>query len=215
MNTRLWGILVVLLAVLGGMSWYLSKLQNTPERVQIKPLTAEDVRRVTGEQPVTLKKATKVPGRVVVVNTARGKIEFVLYEKDCPKTTARVVDLIQGGFYDHITFPRVEDWVIQTTPATRDVVPMGVELTSGLTHVRGTVGMARTEDLNSGTSVFYILRKPAQHLDSGYTNFGRVIRGMDVADKIRLNDKINSVTLRALSAADKQALAKELGTDPH
>lgn len=194
----------MLLAALGGVSWFLSTQQNGPRVVKLK-----QPKDLPGAQASTIVgKSTKQPGRVVVLNTARGTIEFVLYEKDCPKTTARISALVQGGFYNGVTFPRVENWVIQTDLAKKQVPPMGVEITSGLTHVKGTVGMARAQDPNSNTSVFYILLEPAPHLDSGYTNFGRVIRGMDVAAKIRLNDKINTATLRPLTAADKQAIEK-------
>lgn len=213
MSIRLWGILVLLLAALGGVSVFLSGLQTRPETVKLKPPSEETMKMATAQQ-VELKTATKEPGRVAVVNTARGKIEFVLFEKDCPKTTARIVQLAENGFYDGTAFPRVEDWVIQTLPANREVAPMGVELTKGLSHVRGTVGMARAQDPNSNTSVFYILLQPAPHLDSGYTNFGRVIRGMDVADKIQLNDQIKSVTVRPSTDSDKAALKKILASDP-
>lgn len=214
MNSRLWGILAILLLALGGMSWYLSRQQTTPEITKLKQPSEQDMKRMTESQkPVKLKKATKEPGRVVVLNTTRGKIEFVLYEKDCPKTTTRIAELVQGGFYDGVTFPRVEGWVIQTEPAKRDVPPMGLELTQGLTHAKGTVGMARPADPNANTSVFYITLEPAPHLDSGYTNFGRVIVGMDVAAEIGLKDKITTATIRPPTAADKLALQKLLTAD--
>lgn len=214
MNLRLWGILVILLVALGGMSWYLSKQQTTPETSTLKQPSEQAIKKLTEpQQPVKLRKATKEPGRVVVLNTTRGKIEFVLYEKDCPKTTTRIAGLVQGGFYDGITFPRVEGWVIQTNLAKREVPPMGVELTEGLTHAKGTVGMARAASPDSNTSVFYITLEPAPHLDSGYTNFGRVIRGMDVAMKIQLNDKIKTATIRPLTAADRLALQELLAPD--
>lgn len=214
MNTRLWGILIILLVALGGMSWHLSRQQTTPETKELKAPSEQDMKRMTeSPKPIKLKNATKEPGRVVVLNTTRGRIEFVLYEKDCPKTTARIAELVQGGFYDGVTFPRVEGWVIQTYQAKRDVPPMGLELTQGLTHTKGTVGMARPADPNANTSVFYITMESAPHLDSGYTNFGRVIRGMDVAAKIKLNDQILTATIRPPSETDKLALQKLLEAD--
>ena len=214
MNIRLWGILVILLAGLGGVSWYLSHQQTTAQKASLKMPSSEELNQTT-PSPATpaIKKATKEPGRVVVLDTVRGRIEFVLYEKDCPKTTARISDLVQKGGYNGVTFPRVEDWVIQITPANKVVAPMGVEIVDGLTQTRGTVGMARASDPNSNTSVFYILLQPAPHLDSGYTNFGRVIKGMDVADKMRIGDKIRKATIRSLTSADKAALKKLLKSD--
>jgi hypothetical protein len=157
MNIKLWGILVLLLIALGGASVMLSN-QNTadqPERLK-QPSTQSMNAAMNGQPLAKAKKATKEPGRVVVLDTTRGKIEFVLYEKDCPKTTARITDLVQGGFYNGVIFPRVEDWVIQTDLAKKQVTPMGIEITDGLTHSAGTVGMARANDPNSNMSVFYI-----------------------------------------------------------
>lgn len=214
MNIRLWGILVILLAALGGVSWLLSKQQTGPETEKLKPPSDEAVKNMNqGPKPVKLKNATKEPGRVVVLDTTRGQIEFILYEKDCPKTTKRITDLVQAGAYNGVTFPRVENWVIQTDLAKKQVPTMGIEVTNGLTHVKGTVGMARAADLNSNTSVFYITLQSAPQLDLDYTNFGRVIRGMDVATKIKLGDKIKSATLRPSTPADKQTLQGLLKAD--
>lgn len=212
MNIRLWGILVILLAALGTTSWFLSNQQSRPQSVRLKPPDPQAVEKMMGKQPEP-KKATRQPGQVVVLETSHGKIEFVLFQKDCPKTTSRIANLVAGGFYNGVTFPRVEGWVIQTDRARREVPPMGLEIAAGLTHAKGTVGMARTDDPNSNTSVFYITLEPAPHLDSRYTNFGRVIKGMDVAQKIQLNDKIRKAYLRPLTAADRLALEKLLKTD--
>lgn len=213
MNTlKLWGLLAMLLIALGAASWYLSKQQTGADRVRLERPSEQAVKGASqAPQAPKLKKATKTPGRVVELDTTRGKIEFVLFEQDCPKTTSRIADLVNAGLYNGISFPRVEDWVIQTTAAKKDMPRMGIEITDGLTHATGTVGMARTGDPNSNTSVFYITLRPAPHLDSGYTNFGRVIRGMDVATKIKLGDVIKSAKLRPLTDADKRAFDKAMG----
>ena len=214
MNIRLWGILFILLAALGGVSYLLSKQQTKGEQVALQRPTEEQMNKfIQGPQQVKLKNATREPGRVVVLETSRGRIEFVLYEKDCPRTTSRIAELVQSGAYNGVSWPRVESWVIQTAPAKKEVPTIGLELTKGLSHERGTVGMARASDPNSATSVFYITLESTPQLDSGYTNFGRVIRGMDVITRIKLNDKIKSATLRPSTAADKQILQKLLKAD--
>jgi cyclophilin family peptidyl-prolyl cis-trans isomerase len=210
MNIKLWGLLALLIAGLCGMSWWLSKIQdeNKPVRVDTSTPQLEQLTKPkTAPEP---KNATKEPGRVVVLTTNRGVIEFTLYEKDCPRTTARVAELVQGGFYNGVNFPRVEDWVIQTQPATKQVPAMGLEIVNGLTHAKGTVGMARTTDPNSNTSVFYITLEPAYQLDLEYTIFGRVIKGMGVAMKIKLGDTIKTATLRPLTQADKKLFDEAL-----
>lgn len=205
MNTKLWGLLVVLLAVLGTLSWWLSGAQDKPERVDLRPPPPP-----TAPAQTKLKNATKQPGRIVVLNTTRGKIEFVLFEKDCPKTTARIASLVQAGAYNGVSFPRVENWVIQTEPARQQVPTMGVEVVNGLLHEKGTVGMARAANINSGTSVFYILLQPSHHLDLQYTSFGHVISGIDVAMKINAGDVIKTATIRPITESDKTRLNEAL-----
>jgi len=213
MNFKLWGILLLLIVVFGGLSVWLSNMQTGPERIDLVHPTSEQMKKTVQAQSsktpslAHLKNATLEPGRVVVLDTNRGVIEFVLYEKDCPKTTARIAELIQGGFYNGVKFPRVvENFVIQTDQAKKKVPPMGCEIAKGLTHEKGSVGMARTDDPNSNTSAFYITRDPAPHLDMLYTTFGRVISGMDVVMKIQVGDVIKTATLRPFTTADKKRL---------
>ena len=73
----------------------------------------------------------------------------------------------------------------------------GQELTSSsllmkpaLTHDRGSLAMARSSDPNSASSQFYIALKPLPELDGRYSVFGRVIRGMEVVDRLRQGDKL-------------------------
>lgn len=211
MNYKLLGVVVLLLAGLLGSSIWLSNYQESkkPKKVDI---ASDSMKTLTEaeQKPIPERKATKKPGRVVVLNTTRGVMEFVLFEADCPKTTARIAELTEGGFYNGVHFPRVEDWVIQTETATKEVSPMGIEVVDGLTHAKGTVGMARSADINSNTSVFYITLEPAFHLDYEYTSFGRVIKGMDVAMKIQTGDMIKTATLRSLTEADKKSLDRVL-----
>lgn len=201
MNTlKLWGLLAVLLVAAGGMSWWLAGDKSQPDRVELKPPPPPPSKPATDN----LKNATMQPGRVVVLDTTRGKIEFVMFEKDCPKTTARIAMLVQAGAYNGIKFPRVENWVIQTAPAMKQVPPMGIEVVNHLLHGKGSVGMARSADLNSNTNVFYITLEPAHHLDLQYTNFGRVINGIDVAMKIKLFDTIKTATIRPMNDLDRK-----------
>lgn len=206
MNIRLWGLLGALVAALAATSLMLSKQKLGPERVEIKPPTQQQIEAMTKPRPVRIKTATLQPGRVVVVHTNRGTIEFVLYEKDCPKTTTRVADLVRSGAYNGVEFTRAEDWVIQTNSATTEVQPMGIEVAKGLLFDKGTVGMAHAGDANSNTSVFFIALKPAHHLDMKFTAFGRIISGMEVARRIAVGDRIETATLRPLSKVDRARL---------
>lgn len=207
----LWGLLAVLLAALGAVSWWLSTQKLEPERVEIKPPTTQQVEAMIRPKPVRIKTATLQPGRVVVLHTNRGTIQFVLYEKDCPKTTARIADLVRAGAYDGVEFSRAEDWVIQSNAANVEVEPMGIEVAKGLVFEKGIVGMARAGDVNSNTSVFFITTKPAHHLDMKFTAFGRVISGMDVARRIAVGDRIQTANLRSFSQADGRSIPQVRG----
>jgi len=156
--------------------------------------------------------ATLNPGRVVQLNTNEGLIEFVLFEQDCPKTTKRIANLVSKGAYDGVRFWRVEkNDLIQTADAKAKVKPMDCECRRGMTHAKGSVGMARVgRDYQSNRSQFYILLEPHPALDLEYTNFGRLINGMDVAMKIKVGDVIRKATLRALTDVDRKRFFEKL-----
>ena len=200
-NIKVWILLALAVGGFAGVSHLLSrttkgyKPQIEELKQQFPPSTRKD-----------LKEATLSPGRVVQLNTSKGVIKFVLFEKDCPKTTKRIAELVDEGCYDHVKFGRVEkDTLIQTTKCKKDVPGMETELAKGMTHAKGSVGMARVgRDYESNTSAFYILLEPQPHLDMEYTNFGRLIRGMDVAMRIEEGDVIESAQVRPLTDADRQ-----------
>ena len=156
-------------------------------------------------------KATLEPGRVVTLRTSRGEISFVLFEKDVPKTSKRIADLVGRGRYDGVLFERVEDWVIQTGECKKETPrPMNIEVIDGLVHAKGAVGMARSADYKSNTSVFYIVTEPQPYLDGEYTVFGRVISGMDVAMKIKIGDPIVSAQVRPMTPDDRKKFDEAL-----
>jgi cyclophilin family peptidyl-prolyl cis-trans isomerase len=63
-------------------------------------------------------------------------------------------------------------------------------------HLRGTLAMARAADPNSAGSQFYICLQDTRFLDHNYTVFGKVTKGMDVVDKIKIGDKMKSVKIK-------------------
>lgn len=191
-------LLVALIAALMGMSYWISSTESKPERIEVG-------KQALPPSTKKLKNATMAPGRVVELHTTKGEIDFVLFEKDCPKTAGRIAKLVQNGAYNGVKFPRVENWLIQTDESKKSVQPMGCEILEGLTHAKGTVGMARADNnYNSNTSIFYILLEPQPGLDMEYTNFGRLINGMDVALKIKKNDSIISARVRPFTSLDKK-----------
>jgi peptidyl-prolyl cis-trans isomerase B (cyclophilin B) len=138
--------------------------------------------------------------QVAVVETKLGKIVIEFYDQDAPKTVANFIKLAKQGFYDGTTFHRViPGFMIQggdpnsknTDRSTHGSGGPGytVEAEIKRDHARGTVATARlgdqvNPDKKSSGSQFFINVKDNGFLNGGYTVFGNVISGMDVADKI-------------------------------
>lgn len=124
----------------------------------------------------------------------QGEIKIVIYGDLVPTTAARFSGLFQGGYYNGLTWHRVENWVIQTGQGDpRD--PINLEINPTVKNVRGSVGAARTTDPNSATTQFYILKNDASHLDGEYSIFGTVLSGMTIVDNIALNEVVTRSTL--------------------
>jgi len=142
-------------------------------------------------------------GPIVVLETAKGTIEFETYPEEAPKTVARILELVNKNFYNGLRFHRADpNFVIQVgDPVTRDVSrqswwgrqgsgkPIGVaEITKKRRNGVGAVGMGHTGTAKDADSQFYITMRVAPELDGKYTVFGKVIKGMDVVKKIQIGD---------------------------
>lgn len=141
---------------------------------------------------------SKVTGTIV---TKYGPIKFKFYPKEAPKTVARMVELIQSGFYNGLTFHRVEkNFVVQGgDPNGNGTGGSGQKLKAEFNrrrHQEGTLAMARAMDPDSADSQFYITFGPQPHLDDNYTVFGQVIEGMDAVRQIKPGDAMEKVSLQ-------------------
>jgi peptidyl-prolyl cis-trans isomerase B (cyclophilin B) len=140
--------------------------------------------------------------RTAIIETNKGTIKFSLHEELAPITTANFVELAEGGFYDGLTFHRVEpNFVIQggdpngngTGGSSKRIK---LEVSPNLKHGdAGAVAMARSQHPDSASSQFYITLGPAPFLDMNYAVFGRVTEGLDVVRQIRVGDRMNSVQI--------------------
>ena len=141
------------------------------------------------------KKDKKNP--VVVLQTSMGDMEIELFEKEAPITVQNFLWYVENGFYDGLIFHRVMDgFMIQGGGFTPDLKrkqgndPIENEATNGLSNEHYTVAMARTNDINSASSQFFINDRDNSNLDYvnqsnyGYCVFGKVIAGQEVVDKI-------------------------------
>ena len=135
-----------------------------------------------------------------VIKTIHGDIVFRFYTKAAPRTSARVMQLIQSKFYDGLIFHRaISNFIIQTgDPTGTGTGGSGVKLKpefNELQHIKGTIGMARGIDPNSADSQFYISLTTLPHLDGKNTVFGQVVDGLDILPKLAKGDKVISITL--------------------
>ena len=137
---------------------------------------------------------------VVVFETAMGRIVLELDHARAPRTVDNILRHLAVNFYDGLIFHRVAaGFVVQTGMATPDGMvrtssapPVVNEADNGLKNLRGTLGLARFNDPQSGGVQFFINLKDNPELDFrartagawGYAVFGRVTEGMDVVDRI-------------------------------
>ncbi len=133
------------------------------------------------------------------IKTVHGNIVFKFYPKHAPNTTTRIIQLIEKGFYDGLSFHRVvPNFVIQGgDPLGNGTGGSGQNLKAefnSLQHVKGTVAMARAQDPDSADSQFYIALNTLKNLDGKYTIFGKVVEGLDLIEKVRVGDKMLSVS---------------------
>jgi len=133
---------------------------------------------------------------MILFETTLGNFKIEFFEKEAPVSVANFRKYIDGGFFNGTIFHRiVPGFVIQGGGFTEDMsqkkteAPIKNEADNGLKNSRGTLSMARTNDINSATSQFFVNLKDNDFLDHsrgnfGYAVFARVIEGMDVVDKI-------------------------------
>lgn len=136
----------------------------------------------------------------VVLDTNVGRIVLELDREKAPETVESIIEHVEAGFYDGLTFHRViPGFMIQGGGFTADMRPrqssreaLPNEADNGLKNVRGSVAMARTAEPHSATTQFFINLAGNPNLDHrdktprgwGYTVFGHVLEGMDVVDSI-------------------------------
>ena len=128
--------------------------------------------------------------------TSHGAFTVELFEKEAPVTVENFLRYVDDGHFDGTIFHRiVPGFVIQGGGLTAEFAnkktraPISNEARNGLKNLRGSLSMARTSDVNSATSQFFVNLKDNAFLDHGprdfgYAVFGRVTEGMEVIDKI-------------------------------
>ncbi len=133
------------------------------------------------------------PENMLYLDLKDGRVIIELRPDLAPRHVARIKELARKGFYDGIVFHRViEGFMAQGgDPTGTGTGGSGVKLPAEFSNepfVRGTVGMARSQDPNSADSQFFICFGPAAFLNGKYTVVGRVVEGMEHVDHIKKGD---------------------------
>ena len=149
---------------------------------------------------------------IVLLQTGQGPIRIELDAEAAPQSVANFLGYVRAGFYDGVIFDRtVPGFIAEAGGRTPDGAqkpiarPVPSEAANGLKNLKGTVGLAREADINSGADHFYINLKDNPHLDHsgedpghyGYTVFGKVVSGMEYAEII---GKISNPAVEITSA---------------
>lgn len=135
----------------------------------------------------------KVNAEIVVKDY--GTIKLELDADVAPITVTNFVELAKNGFYDNLTFHRIiKGFMIQGgDPEGNGIGGSGKNIkgefknngvNNTISHNRGVISMARSQDYNSASSQFFIVQEDSHHLDGMYAAFGHVTSGMEIVDKI-------------------------------
>jgi len=137
----------------------------------------------------------QMSGQCVTLDTEQGAIVIEMLPEKAPQTVRNFLNLAAAGTLDTTTFGRVvkgfviqggnlstsEHWGAELATRMQRTLP---DEPNDVKHVRGIVSMARGDEPNTATTHFFILVGDGPHLDGKFAAFGRVVRGMEVADAI-------------------------------
>ena len=139
--------------------------------------------------PAGAQKSRKLEN-MLYLELKNGRVAIELYPEAAPKHVARIKELAREKFYDGIVFHRViPGFMAQTGDPTGtgrggSGKKLPAEFSGDISFERGTIGMARTSDPNSGDSQWFICFAPVPHLNGQYTIWGKVVEGMELVDGI-------------------------------
>jgi peptidyl-prolyl cis-trans isomerase B (cyclophilin B) len=164
---------------------------ETPKKANARPSGTATIKA----EPFDGASLEKMAGQCVTLETEQGAIVIEMLPAKAPESARNFLNLAAIGAFDTTSFSRVvpgfviqggdlatsEKWNAQLANRAQKHLP---DEPSDLRHVRGVVSMARTNEPNSATTHFFILVGDGPHLDGSFSAFGRVRRGIEVADAI-------------------------------
>lgn len=147
----------------------------------------------------------------MIIDTPKGRIVLRLHTDPSARVAGTILNFAQKaqqGYFNGLTFHRVEDWVIQGGDPKGDGTGGG-DMSSEFNNVpftTGSLGVARGMDpAVNNDSQFFITKKDSPHLNGQYTNWGQVVEGQDVVNQLAIGDKITSVTIEEVSGLQQPA----------
>lgn len=159
----------------------------------------ENIIPTSTDMKKTTESSKKESSNFVAIKTKDGEIVLKLYADIAPKTVANFISKAESGFYKNLTFHRVIPGFMAQGGDPLGNGTGGGQIKSEINNipfVRGTIGLARGGNREiSNDSQFFICfsTEGCQHLTGDYVNFGEVVSGLDVLDKIKIGDKILDV----------------------
>lgn len=141
------------------------------------------------------------PENTLYLELKTGRVVIEMRPDVAPKHVKRIKELVREKFYDGLTFHRVIDGFMAQTgdPKGNGTGGSGQNIPAEFSDLerfyRGTVGMARSQNPNSGDSQFFIMFDKAPFLDGQYTIWGEVIDGMEYVDAIKKGDDARNGTV--------------------
>jgi peptidyl-prolyl cis-trans isomerase B (cyclophilin B) len=188
-----WATVVALLIASGSSAIAQNPTPNseTLKKANARPASSPQ----TKTDPFDGASVEKMSGQCVALETEQGEIVIEMLPAKAPEAVRNFLNLAATGSLDTTTFSRIvhgfviqggnlstsEKWSQQLADRMGKHLP---DEPSDLKHERGVVSMARTDEPNSATTHFFILVGGGPHLDGKFSAFGRVIRGIEVADAI-------------------------------
>lgn len=159
-------------------------------------------------EPFEKSTVAEMAEQCVKLETESGSIELEFFPETSPETVRNFLQIVAKGFYDTTTFSRVvpgfvvqggnlstsEKWSEALAKRSRQMIKDEPGLVK---HTRGVISMAKSGEPDSASTHFFILiGEEATNLDASFSAFGRVTKGMDVADKINKADVIGEKPLK-------------------
>lgn len=152
-----------------------------------------------------------------------GNIKLELDRDTAPITVDNFIKLSKEGFYDNLTFHRIIDgFMIQGGDPNKNGTGGSNKTIKGefknngvnnkISHTRGVISMARSNDNNSASSQFFIMQKDNTYLDGEYAAFGKVTSGIEIVDKI-VNDVSKYGDGNGLIPEDKQPIIETISIE--